>query len=103
MASCRFINTDPSRKRCRAVWKTFVVAEMVPRVCRVLDAIEAEDWEFLHGLLAPEVHWTTAIEDQLHGPDAVVEAFKLDPPPAPPSWHEADDQGRITRWIDCPG
>jgi ketosteroid isomerase-like protein len=79
------------------------MAEMVPRVCRVLDAIEARDWEFLRTLLAPDVHWTTAIEDELYSADAVIAAFRHDPPPAPPSWHEADPQGRIIRWIDCPG
>ena len=67
------------------------MADMVPRVCRVLDAIEARDWEQLERLLAPDVHWT-----------AVVAAFKHDPPPAPPSWHEVRG-GLITRWIDCPG
>lgn len=78
------------------------MADMEPRVCRVLDAIEARDWDELKGLLDPEVHWTTAIEDQLHGPDAVISAFQHDPPPAPPSWHE-DKDGLIVRWIDCPG
>jgi ketosteroid isomerase-like protein len=75
---------------------------MEPRVCRVLDAIEARAWEDLAALLAPDVHWTTAIEDELHGPEAVVAAFRHDPPPAPPSWHEVRD-GLIVRWIDCPG
>lgn len=78
------------------------MADMEPRVCRVLDSIEARDWEELKRLLDPEVHWTTAIEDQLHGPDAVAKAFEHDPPPAPPSWHEVKD-GLIVRWIDCPG
>jgi hypothetical protein len=78
------------------------MADMVPAVCRILDQIEARDWIELERLLAPDVHWTTAIEDQLHGPQAVIDAFKHDPPPAPPSWHELRD-GKITRWIDCPG
>lgn len=78
------------------------MADMVPAVCRVLDQIEARDWAELERLLAPDVHWTTAIEDELHGPQAVINAFKHDPPPAPPSWHELRD-GQITRWIDCPG
>lgn len=78
------------------------MADMVPRVCRVLDTIEARDWSTLETLLAEDVHWTTAIEDELYGPQAVIEAFKHDPPPAPPSWHE-DRGGKITRWIDCPG
>lgn len=78
------------------------MADMEPRVCRVLDAIEARDWEALARQLAPDVHWTTAIEDELHGPEEVIEAFKHDPPPAPPSWHEVQN-GLIVRWIDCPG
>ncbi|MGH2960420.1 MAG: nuclear transport factor 2 family protein [Solirubrobacterales bacterium] len=78
------------------------MADMVPAVCRILDQIEARDWDELERLLAHDVHWTTAIEDELHGPQAVIEAFKRDPPPAPPSWHELRD-GQITRWIDCPG
>jgi hypothetical protein len=78
------------------------MADMVPAVCRILDMIEAREWDELERLLAPDVHWTTAIEDELHGPQAVVAAFKHDPPPAPPSWHELRD-GQITRWIDCPG
>ncbi len=78
------------------------MADMVPRVCRVLDTIEARDWTTLETLLAPDVHWTTAIEDELHGPAEVVAAFRHDPPPAPPSWHEVEN-GLITRWIDCPG
>lgn len=78
------------------------MAEMSPIVCRVLDAIEAHDWDKLERLLAPDVHWTTAIEEQLHGPAAVIAAFRHDPPPAPPSWHEVRD-GEIVRWIDCPG
>jgi ketosteroid isomerase-like protein len=78
------------------------MAEMVPRVCRVLDQIEAGNADGLRELLAPDVHWTTAIEEQLHGRDAVVGYFMDNPPPAPPSWHETRG-GLITRWIDCPG
>lgn len=79
------------------------MADMEPRVCRVLDMIEARDWEQLEVLLAPDVCWTNAIEEDLIGPAAVVEAFKKDPPPSPPSHHEARDDGLIVRWIDCPG
>jgi ketosteroid isomerase-like protein len=75
---------------------------MEPRVCRVLDAIEARDWEGLEGLLAEDVHWTNAVEEDFHGAAAVIEALRHDPPPAPPSWHEVRN-GLIVRWIDCPG
>lgn len=78
------------------------MADFPPAVCNILDAIEARDWDELEQLLDPGVHWTTAIEDQLHGPDAVIEIFKHDPPPSAPSWHEVRD-GKITRWIECPG
>ncbi|MGB1584234.1 MAG: hypothetical protein ACPHCI_10675 [Solirubrobacterales bacterium] len=68
----------------------------------MLDAIEARDWRELERMLDPAVHWTTAIEDQLHGPSEVIEAFKHDPPPSAPSWHELSG-GKIVRWIECPG
>ncbi len=41
------------------------VAEQVPAVCDVLDAIELCRWERLAGLLHPEIHWTTAAEEDL--------------------------------------
>jgi hypothetical protein len=78
------------------------MAEQVPVICDVLAAIEARNWDRLARLLHPEVHWTTAAEDELHGPDAVVECLSGDPPPAPPSYHEVRD-GLVWRWIDCPG
>lgn len=78
------------------------MAEQVPAVCDVLDAIESRSWDDLRRLLAPDVHWTTAIEEHLHGPDEVVAQLSVDPPPAPPSYHELRD-GLIARWIDCPG
>ncbi len=68
----------------------------------VLDAIERRDWPRLRKLLDPEVHWTTAVEEHLHGADAVIACLTHDPPPAPPAYHELRD-GRITRWIDTPG
>lgn len=68
----------------------------------ILTAIEQGDWERLASLLAPDVHWTTAVEEHLHGPDAVVAMLRRDPPPAPPAYHELRD-GRVTRWIDTPG
>jgi hypothetical protein len=78
------------------------MAEQVPVVCDVLTTIEAQNWARLARLLHPEVHWTTAAEDELHGPDEVVECLSGDPPPAPPSYHEVRD-GLVWRWIDCPG
>jgi hypothetical protein len=78
------------------------MAEQVPAVCDVLEAIERRNWPRLQGLLHPEVHWTTAVEEHLHGPDAVIARLSQDPPPAPPAYHELRD-GRIIRWIDTPG
>jgi|SRR5580700_7974745 hypothetical protein len=78
------------------------VAEQVPAVCDVLDAIERRRWERLAGLLHPEIHWTTAGEENLHGPREVIARLSTDPPPAPPSFHEVRD-GLMYRWIDCPG
>jgi hypothetical protein len=56
----------------------------------------------LAGLLHPEIHWTTAAEEDLHGSVEVIARLSSDPPPAPPSFHELRD-GLIYRWIDCPG
>lgn len=78
------------------------MADQVPAVGNVLTAIEQRDWARLERLLDPEVHWTTAIEEHLHGPAAVIASLKGDPPPAPPAYHEVHD-GLITRWIDTPG
>ena len=78
------------------------MADMEPAVCRILDQIEDRNWAELERLLAPDVHWTNAIDEDLHGPRAVIDAFSHDPPPAPPSYHELRD-GLIVRWIDCPG
>jgi hypothetical protein len=78
------------------------MAEQVPAVCEVLDVIEARDWEGLRRLVHPDIHWTTAVEEDLHGPDEVIARLSRDPPPAPPSYHEVRD-GRMSRWIDCPG
>lgn len=78
------------------------MAEQVPAVCDVLDTIERRDWNRLRRLLHPDVHWTTAIEEHLHGPDEVVGLLAQDPPPAPPAFHELRDD-RIVRWIDTPG
>jgi hypothetical protein len=78
------------------------MADQVPAVCAVLDTIEDRNWERLISLLHPEIHWTTAAEEDLHGPREVVARLMNDPPPAPPSFHELRD-GLMYRWIDCPG
>jgi ketosteroid isomerase-like protein len=78
------------------------VAEQVPAVGDVLTTIERRDWRRLERLLAPDVHWTTAIEEHLHGPAAVVARLEADPPPAAPAYHEVQE-GLIVRWIDTPG
>jgi hypothetical protein len=81
---------------------TTAMAEQVPAVSDVLDAIERRNWTRLRRLLHPDVHWSTAIEEQLHGADEVIVRLSKDPPPAPPSYHELRD-GLMHRWIDCPG
>jgi len=78
------------------------MAEQVPVVSNVLATIERREWSRLERLLDPDVHWTTAVEEHLRGPSEVIARLSLDPPPAPPSYHEVRD-GLITRWIDCPG
>ena len=78
------------------------MAEQVPAVGAVLAAIERRDWERLRRLLHPDVHWTTAAEDELRGPGAVIDRLARDPPPAPPAYHELRD-GLVLRWIDTPG
>ena len=78
------------------------MAEQVPAVGDVLATIECRDWSRLERLLDPDVHWTTAVEDQLCGPEQVIACMAADPPPAPPAYHEVRN-GRIVRWIDTPG
>jgi ketosteroid isomerase-like protein len=78
------------------------VADQVPAVGDVLTAIERKDWSRLERLLDPDVHWTTAVEEHLHGPAEVIARLSDDPPPAPPAYHEVRN-GLITRWIDTPG
>lgn len=78
------------------------MAEQVPAVSAILSAIERQDWTRLARLLDPGVHWTTAIEEHLHGPAAVIDRLSRDPPPSPPAYHELRD-GRVVRWIDVPG
>ncbi len=78
------------------------MAEQVPAVSAVLDAIERRNWPRLRGLLHPDIHWSTAAEEQLHGRERTIARLARDPPPAPPSYHELRD-GLMYRWIDCPG
>jgi len=78
------------------------LADQVPAVGNVLATIERRDWARLRRILHPDVHWTTAVEEHLHGPDAVITCLEHDPPPAPPAYHELHD-GRMIRWIDTPG
>jgi hypothetical protein len=78
------------------------MAEQVPAVSDVLATIEDRNWSRLRRLLDPNVHWTTAAEEHLYGPSAVIAVLSDDPPPAPPAYHELRD-GRIIRWIDTPG
>jgi hypothetical protein len=78
------------------------MAEQVPAVSELLATIEARNWDRLARLLHREIHWTTAAEDELHGPSAVIERLAGDPPPSPPSYHELRD-GLMWRWIDSPG
>jgi hypothetical protein len=59
------------------------VAEQVPAVSDVLTTIEQRDWPRLERLLDPDVHWTTAVEEHLHGPAQVIACLSADPPPAP--------------------
>lgn len=78
------------------------MAEQVPAVSDVLSMIERRDWLRLRRMLDPEVHWTTAIEEHLHGPDEVIAQLAGDPPLAPPAFHELRN-GLVVRWIDVPG
>ena len=78
------------------------VADLVPAVSDVLVAIERRDWARLERLLHPDIHWTTAVEEDLRGGEEVIARLSRDPPPAPPSYHELRD-GLMYRWIDCPG
>ena len=79
------------------------MAEQVPVVGNILALIERRDWERLERFLAPNVHWTTGIEEHLHGPAEVIAILRDDPAPGPPAFHEVDAEGRLTRWIDKVG
>ena len=78
------------------------MAEQVRAVGDILATIERRDWLRLERLLDPEIHWTTAAEEDLHGPVEVIGRLARDPPPAAPAYHELRD-GRLVRWIDTPG
>ena len=64
------------------------MAEQVPAVGNVLTEIERRDWGRVERLLSPSVHWTTAIEEHLHGPAAVLAMLQRDARTleAPVSW-----------------
>lgn len=79
------------------------VADQVPVVGNILSLIERRDWARLERFLAPEVHWTTAVEEQLHGPAEVIACLRDDPVPGPPAYHEVSADGRLVRWIDKMG
>jgi hypothetical protein len=70
------------------------MADQVPAVCDILDAIERRNWPRLHRLLHPDVHWTTAVEEHLHG-GQVIARVASDPPPAPPSYHEVRERADV--------
>ncbi|HEU4722698.1 MAG TPA: hypothetical protein VFS59_15165 [Gemmatimonadaceae bacterium] len=78
------------------------MAEQVPAVGDILTAIERRDWRRLERLLDPGVHWTTAAEEDLHGPAEVIARLSKDPPPSAPAYHELRG-GLLIRWIDSPG
>jgi ketosteroid isomerase-like protein len=78
------------------------MAENVPAVGDMLATIERRDWRRLERLLHPDVHWTTAAEEDLQGRPEVIARLSRDPPPAPPAYHEVRE-GRVVRWIDTPG
>ncbi len=79
------------------------MAEFVPAVGNILSLIERRDWARLEQSLAPDVHWTTAVEEQLHGPGEVIALLRDDPVPGPPAFHEVDEAGLLVRWVDKMG
>ncbi|MFT4298530.1 MAG: nuclear transport factor 2 family protein [Aeromicrobium sp.] len=78
------------------------MAEQVPAVGNILSLIERRDWDRLQAALAPDIRWTTAVEEDLRGPEAVIERLRRDPVPGPPAFHELRD-GLLVRWIDKVG
>lgn len=79
------------------------MAEQVPAVGNILTLIENRDWERLEAALDPGVHWTTPVEEQLHGRAEVIACLRVDPVPGPPAYHEVGEDGRLVRWIDKMG
>lgn len=80
-----------------------LMAEHVPAVGNILSLIERRDWARLEHSLAPDVHWTTAVEEQLRGPAEVIASLREDPVPGPPAFHEIGEDGRLVRWVDKMG
>ena len=78
------------------------MAEQVAAVGNILAHLERRDWSRLRRDLSPAIHWTTAVEEELHGIDAVLECLTRDPVPGPPAYHEVRD-GLVVRWIDKVG
>lgn len=79
------------------------MAEFVPAVGNILSLIERRDWVRLERNLSPEVHWTTAVEEHLYGPAEVIACLRGDPVPGPPAYHDVDEHGLLTRWVDKMG
>ena len=79
------------------------MAEFVPVVGNILSLIERRDWDRLEGAMAPDIVWITAVEERLHGPAEIIAALKEDPVPGPPAFHEVDEDGRLTHWVDKMG
>lgn len=78
------------------------MAEQVLEVGRVLTLIERQDWSRLRERLAPDVQWSTAIEEHFHGPEQVIAHLRSGFVPGPPAYHELRD-GPLVRWIDKAG
>jgi hypothetical protein len=93
---------SPTATEWLAALRFGLMAEQAWTASRVLYAIEQRDWDRLRGLLHPDVNWTTAIEEHLHGPSEVISVLAEDPVPALPAYHELRD-GLVLRWIDCQG
>ncbi|GAA3531637.1 hypothetical protein AFL01nite_20820 [Aeromicrobium flavum] len=79
------------------------MAEQVPAVGNILSYIERRDWARLEQAMAPHVHWTTAVEEDLFGPAEVIASLRVDPVPGPPAFHEVGEDGRLVRWVDKMG
>lgn len=79
------------------------MAEFVAAVGNILSLIERRDWARLEQNLSPDVHWTTAVEEQLYGPAEVIALLRDDPVPGPPAFHEVDPRGLLVRWVDKMG